>query len=100
MSPLVAEFLGTLFLVLLGNGVVANVLLNETKGKGSGWIVISTGWGIAVFVGVLVAGSYSGAHLNPAVTLALAMIKAFPWSSTLPYIIAQIGGAIVGAVLV
>jgi glycerol uptake facilitator protein len=100
MSPLAAEFLGTLFLVLLGDGVVANVLLNDTKGKGSGWIVITTGWAIAVFVGVLIAGSYSGAHLNPAVTLGLAVVGAFPWTSVIPYMIAQMLGGIVGAFLV
>lgn len=100
MSPLFAEFIGTLFLILLGDGVVANVLLNETKGKGSGWIVITTGWGLAVFVGVLIAGSYSGAHLNPAVTLALTVVGAFPWKAAFPYMMAQMGGAIVGAILV
>ncbi len=100
MSPLLAEFLGTLFLILLGDGVVANVLLNDTKGKGSGWIVITTGWALAVFVGVLIAGSYSGAHINPAVTLALAIAGAFPWSSVIPYMMAQMAGAIVGAILV
>lgn len=100
MSPLFAEFIGTLFLILLGDGVVANVLLNESKGKGGGWIVIATGWGIAVFVGVLIAGSYSGAHLNPAVTLALAIVGVFPWHSVIPYILAQMAGAFVGAILV
>lgn len=100
MSPLLAEFVGTLFLVLLGNGVVANVLLNESKGKGAGWMVITTGWGIAVFVAVLISGSYSGAHLNPAVTLGLALVGAFPWNATLPYMLAQMAGGIAGAILV
>ena len=100
MSPLSAEFVGTMLLILLGNGVVANVVLNKSKGHGAGWMAISTGWGFAVFVGVLVAGSYSGAHLNPAVTVALALLGSFPWNAVPGYIVAQMGGAIAGAVLV
>jgi glycerol uptake facilitator protein len=69
MTPFIAELIGTMLLVLLGDGVVANVLLNDTKGNNSGWIVITTGWALAVFVGITVAGPYSGAHLNPAVTI-------------------------------
>ena len=70
MTPFIAEILGTALLILLGGGVVANVNLNKTIGQGSDWIVITTAWGLAVFAGVVVAGPYSGAHLNPAVTMA------------------------------
>ena len=100
MSPFIAELIGTMLLILLGDGVVANVLLNDTKGNNSGWIVITTAWGLAVFVGVMVAGPYSGAHLNPAVTIALAIAGKFAWASVLSYIIAQITGAMLGAFLV
>jgi glycerol uptake facilitator protein len=100
MSPFMAEFIGTMLLILLGDGVVANVLLNDTKGNNSGWIVITTAWGLAVYVGVVVAGPYSGAHLNPAVTLGLAIGGKFPWSNVLPYITAQMLGAFLGAFLV
>ncbi|HVW15174.1 MAG TPA: MIP/aquaporin family protein [Mucilaginibacter sp.] len=100
MTPLMAEFLGTMLLILLGDGVVANVVLNDTKGNNSGWIVITTAWGLAVFVGVTVAGPYSGAHLNPAVTIGLAIAGKFPWASALSYIVAQLLGAMVGSFLV
>lgn len=100
MHPLLAEFLGTMLLILLGNGVVANVVLNKTKGNGGGWIVITTGWALAVFVGVVVAGPYSGAHLNPAVTLALAIAGKFAWSAVPLFIVAQLLGAMAGAFLV
>jgi glycerol uptake facilitator protein len=100
MSPFMAEFLGTMLLILLGDGVVANVLLKDTKGNNSGWIVITTAWGLAVFVGVVVAGPYSGAHLNPAVTIGLALAGKFAWASVLPYIAAQMLGAFAGAFLV
>lgn len=100
MSPFIAEFIGTLLLILLGDGVVANVVLNETKGNNSGWIVITTGWALAVFVAVTVAGPYSGAHLNPAVTLGLAVAGKFAWASVGTYIIAQMLGAMAGATLV
>ena len=73
MSEFTAEFLGTMFLILLGTGVVANVVLKGTKGNNAGWMVVTTGWALAVFVGVVVAAPYSGAHLNPAVTLGLAI---------------------------
>ena len=73
MTPFTAEIIGTMLLILLGNGVVANVLLKDTKGNNSGWIVITTAWALAVFVGVTVAGPVSGAHLNPAVTIGLAV---------------------------
>lgn len=100
MSPFVAEFLGTALLILLGNGVVANVVLNRTKGNGSGWIVITTAWALAVFVGVVVAGPYSGAHLNPAVTIGLAIIGKFEWAMVPSYILAQLLGAMTGALFV
>src|SRR6202000_3444350 len=99
MSPLMAEFLGTMLLILLGDGVVANVVLNDTKGNNSGWIVITTGWALAVFVGVTIAGPYSGAHLNPAVTIGLAVAGKFAWANVLSYITAQIISAGIGAFL-
>jgi glycerol uptake facilitator protein len=100
MSPFMAELIGTMLLILLGDGVVANVLLKDTKGFDSGLIVITTAWGLAVYVGVVVAGPYSGAHLNPAVTIGLAIASKFPWASVLPYIVAQMLGAFLGAFLV
>ncbi|MDB5025199.1 MAG: aquaporin family protein [Mucilaginibacter sp.] len=100
MSPFMAELIGSMLLILLGDGVVANVLLNDTKGNNSGWIVITTGWSLAVFVGVTVAGPYSGAHLNPAITIGMAIAGAFPWAGVLPYIVAQMLGASLGAFLV
>lgn len=100
MTPTSAEFLGTMLLILLGNGVVANVLLDGTKGHGSGWIVITTGWAMAVFVGVVVAAPFSGAHLNPAVSISLAITGKFAWIDVPLYVLAQLLGAIVGAFLV
>ena len=100
MTAVLAEFIGTGTLILLGNGVVANVVLTDTKGQHSGWIVITTGWALAVYVGVVIATPFSGAHLNPAVTLAMAVSGKLAWSSVLPYIIAQILGAMTGAFLV
>jgi len=100
MSPIIAEYIGTLLMILLGDGVVANVLLKDTKGNNSGWMVITTAWGLAVFVGVTVAGPYSGAHLNPAVTLGLALAGKFAWANVLPYVIAQLAGAFTGGFLV
>ena len=100
MNPYVAEFIATAILLLLGNGVVANVVLKGTKGNGGGWIVITTGWALAVFTGVVIAGPYSGAHLNPAVTLGLAISGKFPWSEAPMYILAQLGGAMTGALFV
>jgi glycerol uptake facilitator protein len=100
MQPLLAEALGTMILVLLGDGVVANVVLERTKGQNSGWIVITTGWGIAVAIGVYTVGRISGAHLNPAVTIALASIGSFPWAQVPGYLAAQVIGAFIGAVLV
>ena len=100
MTPFVAEFLGTALLILLGNGVVANVVLNRTKGNGGGWIVITTAWALAVFVGVVVAGPYSGAHLNPAVTLALAIAGKFDWAMVPQYMLAQLLGSMTGSLFV
>lgn len=100
MSAFAAELIGTMFLILLGNGVVANVVLKDTKGNSSGWMVISTGWALSVFAGVVIAAPYSGAHLNPAVTLGLAFVGKFAWDQVGLYIIAQLLGAMLGALLV
>ena len=100
MSPLLAELLGTMILVVLGDGVVANVVLKRTNGHDSGWIVITTGWALAVTIAVYCVGSISGAHLNPAVTLGLATIGTFPWANVPGYIAAQVAGAFLGGVLV
>jgi glycerol uptake facilitator protein len=100
MNPYIAEAVGTMILILLGDGVVANVLLARSKGQNSGWIVITVGWGVAVTVAVYSVGRISGAHLNPAVTIALAMIGAFPWDNAAGYVAAQMAGAFMGAVLV
>lgn len=100
MTPFLAEFLGTALLMLLGNGVVANVVLNKTKGNSGGWIVITTGWALAVFTGVVVAGPVSGAHLNPAVTIAMAIAGKLAWAQAPVYIAAQMLGAMAGTTLV
>jgi glycerol uptake facilitator protein len=100
MNPIIAEFIGTLILILLGNGVVANVVLKDTKGNNSGWIVITTGWALAVFTGVVIAGPYSGAHLNPAVTIGLAIAGKFAWARVPMFIVAQLLGAMAGSFLV
>jgi glycerol uptake facilitator protein len=97
MTAFSAEIIGTFLLILMGCGVVANVVLEGTKGQNSGWIVITTGWALAVYVGVVVAAPYSGAHLNPAVTLGLATAGEFPWQQVPPYLLAQLIGAISGA---
>lgn len=97
MSIFTAEIIGTFFLILLGNGVVANVVLNRTKGHNSGWIVIAFGWAMAVFVGVFVSAQASGAHLSPAVTLALVIIKKIPLASVPQYIGGQMVGAMLGS---
>jgi glycerol uptake facilitator protein len=94
------EFIGTLVLVLLGDGVCAATSLNYSKAKGAGWVVIALGWGLAVMMGVLIAGPVSGAHLNPAVTLGLAIAGVFSWKLVFGYIVAQMLGGFVGAVLV
>lgn len=100
MTAVLAEFIGTGTLILLGNGVVANVVLTDTKGHNGGWIVITTGWALAVYVGVVIATPFSGAHLNPAVTLAMAVSGKLAWTSVIPYIIAQVLGAMTGSLLV
>ncbi len=100
MNSLLAEFIGTALLIILGDGVVANVVLNKSKGHNSGWMVIATGWGLAVALAVYCVGIFSGGHLNPAVTIAMATIGKFPWSDVAGYIAAQMGGAFVGATLV
>lgn len=99
MSPFIAEFVGTSILLLLGNGVVANVVLSKTKGNGGGWIVISFGWAMAVFVGVYASAAASGAHLNPAITIGLAL-NTGDWSNVPLYIAAQMLGAMFGSFLV
>jgi len=100
MTPFIAEMIGTGFLILLGGGVVANVVLKGTKGHNSGWIVITTAWALAVFTGVIIAGPYSGAHLNPAVTLAMWIAGNMEAADVLPYIAGQFIGAMIGAFFV
>ena len=100
MSANLAELFGTMILVLLGDGVVANVLLKQTKGNNAGWIVITAGWGFAVAVSVYCTNAISGAHLNPAVTIGLATIGKFDWALVPGYIAAQMAGAFLGGVLV
>lgn len=100
MNPFLAEFIGTAILVIFGNGVVANVVLSRTKGSNGGWIVISAGWGLAVFVGVFCSQPFSGAHLNPAVTVAMATAGNLAWSKAAGYVIAQLLGGITGGALV
>ena len=97
MNPLVAEFIGTSVVLLLGTGVVANVILPGTKGNGAGLIAITTAWAFAVFCGVVIAGPSSGAHLNPAVTIGLATVDKFDWALAPGYILAQLGGAMLGS---
>jgi len=100
MKPFTAEVLGTMILILLGDGVGAGVLLNKSKAQNSGWIVITAGWAMGVAVAVYAVGRISGAHLNPAVTLGLAMAGKFAWVDVPGYILAQFIGAFLGAVLV
>ena len=100
MQSLIAEAVGTMLLILLGDGVVANVVLKGTKSENSGWLVITIGWGVAVAIAVYAVGRISGAHLNPAVTIGLATIGSFPWSDVAGYVVAQMAGAFMGAVLV
>jgi glycerol uptake facilitator protein len=96
----IAEIIGTMILILLGDGVVAGVLLARSKAQGGGWIVITTGWGLAVAVAIYAVGRISGAHINPAVTIGLASIGEFPWADVPIYIVGQFIGAFIGAVLV
>jgi glycerol uptake facilitator protein len=100
MNPYLAEFVGTAILILLGNGVVANVVLHQSKGHHGGWMVISAGWGLGVAIAVYSVGRISGAHINPAVTVALAVIGEFSWALVPGYVAAQIAGAVTGATLV
>ncbi|MBC2837847.1 MIP/aquaporin family protein [Robiginitalea sp. SC105] len=100
MTAVTAELIGTFLLILLGCGVNANVVLEGTKGNNSGWIVITTGWAFAVYVGVVVAGPYSGAHINPAVSVGLAAAGEFPWADVPAYLAAQLLGAMGGAFVV
>lgn len=100
MSPYVAEMIGTALLILLGNGVVAGVLLKKSKAENAGWIVITMGWGLAVAVAAYSVGGFSGAHLNPALTIGLAVADKFQWSLVPGYILAQVAGAFLGSVLV
>ena len=100
MTPLLGEFIGTAIVIAFGDGVVGNVLLSKTKGNNGGWIVITFGWAMAVFVGVYSVAAVSGAHLNPAVTIALAITGKFPLNDVLPYICAQLTGGFTGAILV
>ena len=100
MQAYIGEFIGTMILIILGDGVVAGVLLRNSKAENSGWIVITFGWGMAVAVAVYCVGQFSGAHINPAVTIAFAVTGGLPWADVIPYIIAQFLGAFVGAVIV
>ncbi len=100
MTEFYGELIGTFILIVLGDGVVANISLNKSKGQGAGWVAVALGWGFAVAVAVYVSGFMSGAHLNPAVTVGLAMAGMFPWGSVASYIVAQMLGAMAGALLV
>lgn len=100
MTPFWGELIGTMLLILLGDGVVAGVLLKGSKGEGAGWIVITLAWGLAVTMAIYAVGSISGAHLNPAVTIGLAAEGSFPWEKVPSYLLAQVLGAVIGAKLV
>ncbi|WP_029191089.1 MIP/aquaporin family protein [Ornithinibacillus scapharcae] len=100
MTEFIGELIGTMILIIFGGGVVASDILHKSKGAGGGWVLITLAWGLAVTLGVYAVGSVSGAHLNPAVTLGFAAIGEFPWENVLPYISAQIIGAIIGAIIV
>ncbi|WP_051314765.1 MIP/aquaporin family protein [Alteribacter aurantiacus] len=100
MSPFLGELLGTMILIILGGGVVAGVVLKGTKAEGSGWIVITVAWGLAVAIAIYAVGNISDAHINPAVTIGFALVGDFPWSSVPGYIAAQMIGAFIGASLV
>ena len=100
MNAFFAEFFGTAMIIVFGGGVVSNVLLNKTKGHNGGWIVITLGWAVGVYTGVLIAAQYSGAHLNPAVTIALVLADKFSLSLLPAYICAQMLGALFGSLLV
>ena len=100
MTAFISELIGTAILIVLGDGVVANVILHKTKGNNGGLISITMGWGIAVFVAVYITAAASGAHLNPAVTIALAAIGKFEWALVPTYLVAQLLGAMIGALIV
>jgi glycerol uptake facilitator protein len=100
MSSYLAEFVGTMILIVLGDGVVAGVLLKQSKSENAGWIVIVIAWGLAVTFAIYAVGGYSGAHINPAVTLALAFNGSFPWADVPAYCLAQLLGAFAGATIV
>ncbi|HMQ07593.1 MAG TPA: MIP/aquaporin family protein [Saprospiraceae bacterium] len=100
MHPIFAEFIGTAILILLGNGVVANVALHPNKGYKAGFHMVTVGWGLAVYAGVLIAGPHSGAHINPAVSISLAIAGEFDWAWIPGYIAAQLAGAAMGSLLV
>ncbi|WP_185882544.1 MIP/aquaporin family protein [Blattabacterium cuenoti] len=102
MNNILSEIIGTMILVFLGNGVVANVVLSKTKGndKSRGWLMITLGWALAVFMSSLVSYPYSGAHLNPSVTISLALVGKFQWNLVPSYIISQFIGSILGAIMV
>ena len=100
MTPFLGELIGTCILVVLGDGIVANVLLNKTKGHGSGWIAITLGWSMAVFVAVYSVAAESGAHINPAASIALAAAGKFPWADVPLYVAGQMIGAMIGALIV
>ena len=100
METFVAEVVGTALLIIFGDGTVAAVVLNKSKAQNSGWMVITTGWAMGLTVAIYAVGRISGAHLNPAVTLALAVTGRFAWSGVLPYVAAQFAGAFLGAVVV
>jgi glycerol uptake facilitator protein len=100
MHPYLGEFIGTAFLILLGNGVVANLVLKESKAYNAGWLAISVGWGLAVMLSVYAVGNFSGAHLNPAVSVGLAVAGSFSWSEVPMYVLSQVAGAFTGSLLV
>jgi glycerol uptake facilitator protein len=100
MNPYLAEFIGTMLLIILGDGVVAGVVLKRTKAEGAGWLTIVVAWGLAVTLAVFAVGTYSGAHLNPAVTIGLLVDGSFPTDLAVGYILAQLAGAFVGAIIV
>ena len=100
MNPYLAEFVGTAILILLGNGVVAGVLLKDSKAQNAGWLVITIAWGLAVTFAIYAVGKFSGAHLNPAVSIGLAVAGSFSWSEVPMYILSQVAGAVVGSFLV
>lgn len=100
MSEYLAEFIGTMILIVLGNGAVAGSVLNGSKAENQGWIVIVIGWGLSVTMAIYAVGNFSGAHINPAVTLGLAFAGEFPWAKVPGYCMAQLGGAMAGSVIV